>query len=87
MMKVNVGVLTDQFINWGGGVDFIRLILNGLVSINEARHDEISIYVYVPLQNEYKIKLKNAVKVSLDKLFGKTYQLENIITKKMYLMK
>ena len=84
MKKVNVGVLTDQFINWGGGVDFIRLILNGLVSINEARHDEISIYVYVPLQNEYKIKLKNAVKVSLDKLFGKTYQLENIITKKMY---
>ena len=54
-MKVNVGVLTDQFINWGGGVDFIRLILNGLVSINEARHDEISIYVYVPLQNEYKM--------------------------------
>lgn len=84
MRKVNVGVLTDQFINWGGGVDFIRLILNGLVSINEARHNEIGIYVYVPLQNERKIKLKNTIKTLLNKLFSKTYQLESSIAKKSY---
>ena len=84
MKKLNVGVLTDQFINWGGGVDFIRLVLNGLVSINEARQDGISIYVYVPMQNEHKIKFKYIVKIILNKLFNKKYQLQCGISRKSY---
>ena len=37
---LRIGILTDQFTSWGGGVDFIRLILNGLNSINEKGQKE-----------------------------------------------
>lgn len=81
MKKLNIGILTDQFINWGGGIDFIRLILNGLHSINETGKCEINIYVYVPKQSEYKIEIKNRIKIILNKLFNKQYQLQRNISK------
>lgn len=84
MKKLNIGILTDQFINWGGGIDFIRLILNGLVSINEAQNNVMNIYVYVPTNNEYEIKLKNLVKFILNKLFNKKFKLQSIIAKESY---
>ncbi|HEY6142132.1 MAG TPA: glycosyltransferase [Flavobacterium sp.] len=84
MKKLNIGILTDQFINWGGGIDFIRLILNGISSINEQGNNEININVYVPNQSVFKIKIKNRVKVITNKLFNKKYQLQNVIPKKSF---
>ena len=85
MKKINVGILTDQFIDWGGGIDFIRLILNGLNSINETGDVELNIYVYVPNKSELKIKLKNIIKFFLNKFFGHKYKQQKIISKKLFL--
>lgn len=85
MKKLNIGILTDQFIKWGGGIDFIRLILNGLHAVNETGELEINIFVYIPKQREYPIRIKNAVKLVLNKLFKKQYQLQNIISKKSFI--
>ena len=82
MKKYNIGILTDQFINWGGGIDFIRLILNGLNAINETGNNEIKIYVFVPNQSGYKRNIKNGLKIILNKLFGKKFQLQSSIKKK-----
>lgn len=84
MKKYNIGILTDQFINWGGGIDFIRLILNGLNAINETGNNEIKIYVFVPNQSGYKRNLKNGLKIILNKLFGKNFQLQSSIKKKSF---
>jgi glycosyltransferase involved in cell wall biosynthesis len=83
MKKLNLGILADQFINWGGGIDFIRLILNGLSSINETENN-INICVFIPYQSEYKIKIKNEIKLVLNKLFGKKYLLQRVIGKKSF---
>ena len=83
---LNIGILTDQFINWGGGIDFIRLILNGLSSINEkaSENNRINIFVYVPNKSKYKIKIKNGVKTIINKVFNKKYQLQNVIAKNSF---
>jgi len=83
MNKLNLGILADQFINWGGGVDFIRLILNGLNSINETENN-INIYVFIPYHSDYKIKIKNKIKSVLNKLFGKKYLLQRVISQKSF---
>ena len=88
MKKLNIGILTDQFIKWGGGIDFIRLILNGLHAVNESGKLEINIYVYVPKQSEYsesKIWIKNTVKLVLNKLFKRHYQLQINISKNSFI--
>jgi glycosyltransferase involved in cell wall biosynthesis len=78
---LRIGILTNQFITWGGGVDFIRLILNGLNSIKGQNQNEIIIYVFIPNQSEKKIKVKNAFKVVLNTLTKNKYQLQRIIPK------
>lgn len=85
MKKNNIGILTDQFINWGGGIDFIRLILNGLSAINETENNEIKIHVFVPNQSGYKINMKNGLKIILNKFFGRKFQLQSIIKKKSFI--
>jgi glycosyltransferase involved in cell wall biosynthesis len=79
---LRIGILTDQFTSWGGGVDFIRLILNGLNSINEKGQNEIDISIYVPNQSVKRIKIINTIKSILNILFKKKYQLQRIISKK-----
>lgn len=79
---LRIGILTDQFTSWGGGVDFIRLILNGLHSINEKGQNEIEISIYIPNQAVKRIKVINAIKSILNTFFKKKYQLQRIISKK-----
>jgi glycosyltransferase involved in cell wall biosynthesis len=79
---LRIGILTDQFTSWGGGVDFIRLILNGLHSINEKGQNEIDISIYIPNQAVKRIKVINAIKSVLNTFFKKKYQLQKIISKK-----
>jgi glycosyltransferase involved in cell wall biosynthesis len=79
---LRIGILTDQFTSWGGGVDFIRLILNGLHSINEKGQNEIDISIYIPNQAVKRIKVINAIKSVLNTFFKKKYQLQRIISKK-----
>ncbi|MFV8333119.1 glycosyltransferase family 4 protein [Flavobacterium sp. GSP14] len=78
---LRIGILTDQFITWGGGIDFIRLILNGINSLNEQSQNEITIYVFIPKQSENKIKVKNALKIVLNSVVTNKYQLQRIIPK------
>jgi glycosyltransferase involved in cell wall biosynthesis len=80
---INVGILTDQFINWGGGIDFIRLILNGLNAINATGNNEVKIYVFVPNQSFFNVNIKNGLKIILNKFFGKKFQLQSVIKKKL----
>jgi len=76
MKKLNIGILTDQFIKWGGGIDFIRLILNGLNSLNGTGQYEIGIYVYVPIQLEIKIQVKNFIKKILNAILSQKFVIE-----------
>jgi len=79
MKKYNVGILTDQFVNWGGGIDFIRLILNSLTFLDRECEKDINIFVFFPKQSENKIRLKNVLKVVLNTVLNKKYKLQRII--------
>jgi glycosyltransferase involved in cell wall biosynthesis len=81
----NIGILTDQFINWGGGIDFIRMILNGLSAINETGTNEIKIHVFVPKQSGFCINIKNGLKIVLNKFFKKKFLLQTIINEKSFI--
>jgi glycosyltransferase involved in cell wall biosynthesis len=81
MKKTHIGVLSEHFINWGGGIDFIRLILNSLTSIDRESKNEINIYVFIPKQSYSKIKIKNKLKTVINTFTNKKHQLQKIIPK------
>lgn len=45
--KKRIAVNTSNFCGWGGGIDFIRLILNGLVMKNKSNEFEIFVFIRV----------------------------------------
>ncbi|MDX6747667.1 glycosyltransferase [Polaribacter sp. PL03] len=77
--KYNIGVLSDQFINWGGGIDFIRLILNSLSSLEKGTENKINVFVFIPKQSKNKIRFKNNLKRFINLFRHKKYQLQRII--------
>lgn len=78
MRRLNIGLLADQFVTWGGGIDFLRIILNGLNSVNGTDEYEIDVFVYVPIQSEFKIRVKNLVKRVLNTIFFQKFQSQNM---------
>ena len=71
MKKSRIAVLADQFINWGGGIDYIRLIINGIDTLNRNNGDfKIEFLVFIPQKSKFWLLIKNRVKVSLN-LFRK----------------
>lgn len=54
MAKINVAVLTDGFIKWGGGIEFIRICLAGL---SQKSGSEYNIFILIP-EDTLATKLK-----------------------------
>lgn len=81
MRKIQIGVLSEHFINWGGGIDFIRLILNSLSSLS--KENEIIIYVFIPQQSGFTIKIKNSFKSVINAFTQKNYQFQKVIPKEL----
>jgi glycosyltransferase involved in cell wall biosynthesis len=78
MGPLKVGVLCEFFITWGGGVDFIRLILNGLKTINRDFRT-LTIIIFIPketFQAKCIREAKNKIKAILNASFNKNYALE-----------
>ncbi|UUW09500.1 glycosyltransferase [Flavobacterium plurextorum] len=75
MKNLKIGIAAEQFITWGGGIDFIRLILNGLTSVQRKKEYEINLFVYVPVQSNLKIRFKNLIKKLINPLFSSKYLL------------
>lgn len=80
MKAYKVGILTEHFIKWGGGVDFIRLIIKGLASLNtDEVTQKVRLYVLIPKRPRLKIKIKNFVKTVLNFCFNKKYVVQKEI--------
>jgi glycosyltransferase involved in cell wall biosynthesis len=75
-----IGVLTDHFIQWGGGVDFIRLIIKGISSetTNEYNRD-VSIYILIPTENLFLRFVTNYIKRILNTFSVKKFNLSRNI--------
>jgi glycosyltransferase involved in cell wall biosynthesis len=80
MKTYKVGILTEHFIKWGGGVDFIRLIIKGLTTLNTDKSKQtVRIYVLIPKRPRFKIKIKNFVKTVLNFCLNKKYVVQKDI--------
>ena len=80
MTSYKVGILTEHFIKWGGGVDFIRLIVKGLASLNtDEGRQKVRIYVLIPKSSKFEIKLKNFLKTLLNFSLCKNYVIQKDI--------
>jgi glycosyltransferase involved in cell wall biosynthesis len=80
MKTYKVGILTEHFIKWGGGVDFIRLIIKGLATLNTNEGTpKVKIYVLIPKLPRFKIKIKNFVKTVLNFCLNKKYVIQKEI--------
>jgi glycosyltransferase involved in cell wall biosynthesis len=80
---LNVGILTEKFIEWGGGIDFIRLILNGLTSLNSNTDNvEVNIYILIKKRPIIPTEAKNCLKILINKIYKKKYVLKNNINRK-----
>lgn len=75
-----IGVLTDHFIQWGGGVDFIRLIIKGISFETSGEHPKnISIYILIPTENIILRFIKNNIKIILNAFLAKKYNISKNI--------
>lgn len=84
--KIKIGILTEGFIKWSGGIDFIRLIINGLSALNEGENIEIEIFVLISRNQLIPYKFKNILKVIANKIFKKKFVLQkNVIPRKQIL--
>jgi glycosyltransferase involved in cell wall biosynthesis len=80
MKAYKVGILTEHFIKWGGGVDFIRLLIKGLASLNTNESMvKVNLYVLIPKRPELKIKFINFIKILLNTGFAKKYVIQKEI--------
>lgn len=62
---MRVGINADIFIEWAGGIDFLRIILKGLNHIN--KHTPVEVIVFIP---EKKISNVNLFKVFLKRVIN-----------------
>lgn len=69
--KIKLGIILEGFIEWGGGIDFIRYILLGL---NQSKYE---IVFFIPRKNKLKIILKNHLKKFLNLFRLKNFTIEN----------
>ncbi|MCK6609968.1 MAG: glycosyltransferase family 4 protein [Bacteroidia bacterium] len=61
-MGIKIGINTSGFILWGGGVDFIRIILKGLMAVKERHGLEIEVFITQPKQdNSLKPVLRRVI--------------------------
>ena len=63
---MRIGIHADIFIEWAGGIDFLRIILKGLNQIN--KHTPLVVFVFIP---EKKIAKLDHFKVSVKRLINK----------------
>lgn len=66
-MKIKVGINLDGFIEWDGGIDFIRYVIQG-INLNT-----FEIILLIPNKNNKINFLKNNVKFILNKSFHRKY--------------
>jgi glycosyltransferase involved in cell wall biosynthesis len=71
--KIKVGILGHGFIEWGGGIDFIRIISESLVAVD----DNIEIHFLFPIAGpNYQTRLQlRRVKKIIYNIIGKSYNL------------
>ncbi|WP_396150040.1 glycosyltransferase [Flavobacterium sp.] len=76
----SVGILTEHFVKWGGGVDFIRLIIKGLSTLNtEENTKKVKLYILIPKRLKFKTKFKNIVKIALNNCFNSKFVIQKEI--------
>ncbi|MDZ4666606.1 MAG: glycosyltransferase [bacterium] len=73
---MRVGLYTEKFIEWGGGIDFIRILLNGLKTIQEER--KLEIVLFIPLQKTSKL---DTFKLEIKRIINILYQREKFSLK------
>jgi glycosyltransferase involved in cell wall biosynthesis len=73
-----IGILCEHFIEWGGGVDFIRIVLYGLTVYSQNQGKDRKIYLLVPKKTAWtkvfdlvKTAAKTAIGLFSDRQFGK----------------
>jgi len=67
--KIKIGIITEGFIEWPGGIEFLRYILLGL------RNQRYEISLLIPDRNNLELKLKNLIKKSANIILKKKYTL------------
>lgn len=67
--KIKLGILLAGFMEWGGGIDFIRYLLMG---VDRDKYD----YVFlIKRKNNAKIRLKNTIKRIINPIVQKKYDI------------
>ncbi len=80
-MKVyKVGILTEHFIKWGGGIDFIRLMIKGLAALHDNENNaKVKLYVFIPKRLNLVTRCKNIAKAVLTTFLDRKYVIQKEI--------
>lgn len=64
---MHVGIHTGKFLEWGGGVDFLRLIIQGLKELPDT---QVTV-VYIPYRKSLSEQLKDVARTAMNKWYGR----------------
>jgi hypothetical protein len=74
---MRVGIHAKFFMDWGGGVDFLRILIRGVKQIQKEEHVELIFLVPNP-SNSFQSNIKQAVKSVLFPMLNKPLLAPNL---------
>jgi glycosyltransferase involved in cell wall biosynthesis len=68
--KIRIGLITEGFIDWAGGIEFLKYVLLGLI-----RNQDYELQLLIPDRNTKSLKKKNKIKIFLNFFFKNKFAL------------
>jgi acetyltransferase-like isoleucine patch superfamily enzyme len=65
--NMNIALLSNGFISWGGGIDFLQFCINAL--INKKDSNDLNLYVLIPRDNQFIHRIKDQLRPLKKMLF------------------
>lgn len=75
----NVGILAEDFVKWGGGVDFLRMLIRGFSHLSKKSDVDINIFILIPVKQRLKFAVNNLIKQFLNLFFANKFQVSKSI--------
>ncbi len=66
---MRIGIYTEYFIDWGGGIDFLRIILKGLNKVSKKYNYEFVVFIPIKKNSTFSL-FKIAIKKLINTILG-----------------
>jgi hypothetical protein len=66
---MKIGIYAEYFMDWGGGIDFLRIILKGLNKVSKKYNYEFVVFIPIKTNSAFSL-FKIAIKKLINTILG-----------------